>query len=243
MTRAGGSGLGVRCVRLGHTYRIDGADVPALSEVDLTVEPGQSVAILGPSGSGKSTLLALLAGLRRPTTGQLFIGADEITSMNERELLDLRGRCIGVVVQNPARNVLPYGSAQDNIRFARRSVPRYRRHALPEPIDLLTRLGLAELAGQPVGRMSGGEQQRVSVALGMAAAPGLLLADEPTSQLDTANRDRVVTLLQRVGAEFGATVIVVTHDPEVAASLDRAVTILDGRLHIERPTHHPGEAR
>jgi putative ABC transport system ATP-binding protein len=223
------SGLGVRCEQLRQVYVVDGAEVTALDDVDLTVRAGESVAILGPSGSGKSTLLTLLAGLCRPTAGRLFIGGDDTTHMNERELLTLRAQRIGVVVQGPGRNLLPYGTAEDNVRFAQRGVRGFRRAKLPEPRELLDGLGLGSIAGQRSGRLSGGEQQRLAVALAMANSPGLLLADEPTSQLDRPNRDRVVEMLRTVAARFGTTVVAVTHDADVAAALGRTVTIVEGR--------------
>ena len=223
------SGLGVRCDRLRHVYHLEGEEVVALEDIDLTVRAGESVALLGPSGSGKSTLLTLLAGLLRPTSGRLFVGGDDTTKMSERELLNLRAQRIGVVVQGPARNLLPYGTAEDNVRFGQRGVRGFRRADLPKPADLLAALDLSELSGQVVGRMSGGERQRLSVAVAMANAPGLLLADEPTSQLDRPNRERVVDMLRAVGAQFGTTVIAVTHDADVAQALGRTVTIVRGR--------------
>jgi ABC-type lipoprotein export system ATPase subunit len=223
------TGLAIYCEHLSHYYELDGYEVTALDNVEFSVSAGESVALLGPSGSGKSTLLSLLAGLLRPTSGQIYLGADDITVMSEPELLRLRGQRIGVVVQNPSRNLLPYGTAEQNISFAQRALRGYRRVDLLSPAELLAGLGLAELSGQRVSRMSGGEQQRLSVAVAMAGSPGLLLADEPTSQLDTANRDKVGDLLTRITASFGTTVVVVTHDPAVAAALGRSVTITEGR--------------
>ncbi len=223
------TGLAIHCQDLTHVYELDGQQMTALDNVEFTVAAGESVAVLGPSGSGKSTLLTLLAGLLRPTTGQIYLGADDIAVMSQSELLQLRGQRVGVVVQNPSRNLLPYGTAEQNITFAQKAIRGYRRAELQPPLDLLDRLGLAELAGQRVSAMSGGEQQRLSVAVGMAGSPGLLLADEPTSQLDTGNRDRVVELLARITESFGTTVVVVTHDPAVAAALGRTVTITEGR--------------
>lgn len=222
------TGLSIQCRNLTHIYQLDGQQVTALDNVEFTVAAGESVALLGPSGSGKSTLLALLAGLLRPTNGQIYLAADDTTLMSERELLQLRGQRVGVVVQNPARNLLPYGTAEQNISFAQRALRGHRRSELRSPRELLGRLGLAQLSGQRVSAMSGGEQQRLSVAVGMAGSPGLLLADEPTSQLDTYNRDLVVELLARVGQSFGTTLVVVTHDPAVAAALGRTVTITEG---------------
>jgi putative ABC transport system ATP-binding protein len=223
------TGLGVQCEQLHHVYHLDDEDVLALDDVDLTVRAGESVALLGPSGSGKSTLLLLLAGLLRPTSGRLYIGGDDTTTMSERELLTLRAQRIGVVVQGPARNLLPYGTAEDNVLFAQRGVRGFRRSDLPTPEELLARLDLSDLAGQVVGRLSGGEQQRLAVALAMSGAPGLLLADEPTSQLDLDNRGRVVQMLATIGERFGTTVVAVTHDADVAEALGRTVTIVAGR--------------
>jgi ABC-type lipoprotein export system ATPase subunit len=186
--------------------------------------------LFGPSGSGKSTLTALLAGLRRPTAGEVWVGDAELNAMTERDLLRLRGAQIGIVVQNPARSLLPYGTAEDNIRFAQHSAAARDRAGLPEPGELLAALGLGHLAGQRAGRLSGGEQQRLSVVVAMARLPRLLLADEPTSQLDAVNRDLVVELFGRVIGEFGATVVVVTHDPVVADNMHRRITLHDGRV-------------
>ncbi|MDQ1742196.1 MAG: putative transport system ATP-binding protein [Pseudonocardiales bacterium] len=223
------TGLAIHCENLSHYYELDGEEVLALDNVEFSVSAGESVALLGPSGSGKSTLLSLLAGLLRPTSGQIYLGPDDITVMSEPELLQLRGQRIGVVVQNPSRNLLPYGTAEQNISFAQRALRGYRRIDLQSPAELLAALGLSELGGQRVSRLSGGEQQRLSVAVAMAGSPGLLLADEPTSQLDTANRDLVGELLRRITSSFGTTVVVVTHDPAVAAALGRSVTITEGR--------------
>ena len=223
------TGISVACHDVHHVYRIDGEDVVALDHVDLTVRAGESVALLGPSGSGKSTLLTLLAGLLRPTSGRLYIGGEDITRMTERELLVLRAQRVGVVVQGPARNLLPYGTAEDNIVFAQRSVRGSRRADLPTASELLSALDLGDLAGQVAGRLSGGESQRLALAVALASAPGLLLADEPTSQLDRPNRDRVVEMMRLVTSRFGTTLVAVTHDADVASALGRTVTIVAGR--------------
>jgi putative ABC transport system ATP-binding protein len=226
----GRGGIDVRCVGVNQVFELDGEQVVALVDVDLHISAGQSVALFGPSGSGKSTLTALLAGLRRPSSGHVWLGHDELSARPERQLLRIRGRRIGVVVQNPSRSLLPYGTAEDNILFAQRAVDRSRRREIVAPITLLHQLGLAELAGQRAGRLSGGEQQRLSIAVAMAGSPQLLLADEPTSQLDRYNRDLVVELLAYVVAQFGTTVVVVTHDPVVADAMHRRVTLAEGRV-------------
>jgi len=226
------SGVTVQCTGLLQVYRIEGEEVTALDDIDLDVAGGERIAICGPSGSGKSTLTSILAGLRRPTAGRVRVGADELTAMSERQLLHWRGRGIGVVLQNPNRSILPYASAEQNVQFARRSRPR--TDTFRPARELLSELGLAELAGFRVGRLSGGEQQRVSVAVAMATEPQLLVADEPTSQLDAVNRDRVVDLLLRVNQRFGTTLVVVTHDQAVAGRLPRQVTLAEGRVVAER---------
>jgi len=223
------TGLAVSCRGLRHVYHLDGEEVVALEHVDLTVRAGESVALLGPSGSGKSTLLNLLAGLLRPTAGRLYVGGEDTTRMTERELLGLRAQRVGVVVQGPSWNLLPYGTAEDNIAFAQKAVRGSRRADLPTPAALLDQLDLGDLAGHVVGRMSGGEAQRLAVAVALAGAPGLLLADEPTSQLDRPNRDRVVEMLRTVTRRFGTTLVAVTHDADVAQALGRTVTIAGGR--------------
>ncbi len=222
------TGLALHCQDLHHVYSAETGDTVALDAITLTVRAGETVAVLGPSGSGKSTLLAVVAGLLRPTAGQVYVGGDDMTLMSERELLAFRALRLGVVVQDPARNLLPYGTAEDNVRFAQRGIRGFRRASLPRPGELLDALGMAHLSGRPVGAFSGGEQQRLAVVMGMAGSPGLLLVDEPTSQLDATNRDAVVELIDVIGHRFGTTVLVVTHDAEVAERLGRTITITQG---------------
>jgi len=223
-------GVDVRCTDVGHVYEVDGEQVVALVDVQVWIASGERVALFGPSGSGKSTLVALLAGLRRATAGEIQIGDTALSGLSERQLLRLRGRQVGVVLQNPSRSLLPYGTAEDNVRFARRALPARARRELGPPRALLSQLGLEHLARAQTAKLSGGEQQRLSVAVAMATAPQLLLADEPTSQLDGHNRDLVVDLITRVTEEFGTTVAVVTHDPQVADAMHRRITVSEGRV-------------
>jgi ABC-type lipoprotein export system ATPase subunit len=223
------TGLDVRVQAVTMVYTVDGEQVHALRGVDLEIAAGQSVALLGPSGSGKSSLLTLLAGLQRPTAGRLLVGDHDVGGMSERALLALRASEVGVVVQGPARNLLPYASAEDNIRFAQRAVPRQRRDRLHPPAALLESLGLGHVRRSRLGALSGGEQQRLSLAVGLASAPGLLLADEPTSQLDAENRGHVVDMLT-AAADAGTTIVVVTHDEHVASQVSRSVHLRDGEV-------------
>jgi ABC-type lipoprotein export system ATPase subunit len=223
------TGLDVRVEALEMVYEVDGEQVRALRGVDLEIAAGSSVALLGPSGSGKSSLLTLLAGLQKPTSGRVLIGGQDVSAMSERALLVLRAREVGVVVQGPARNLLPYANAEDNVRFAQRAVPRDRRDRLRPPAELLEQLGLGHVRRSRLGALSGGEQQRLSLAVGLAGAPGLLLADEPTSQLDAVNRAHVVEMLITAAAG-GTTIVVVTHDEHIASQVDRAMYLRDGEM-------------
>lgn len=231
MTRP--AGLAVRCEELVHIYRTGDLDVVAVRGVDLVIEPGERVALLGPSGSGKSTLLGMLGGLIPASAGQVWIGDTSLGGLSESALLRLRSQRVGFVLQGAARNLLPYGTPVDNIRFAHRSVPRSRRRALIEPHELLDSLGLSAVADRPIPLLAGGEQQRVALAVAVANGPGLLLADEPTSQLDHEGREAVLDLLDVVNERFGTTIVVVTHDAEVGARLGRAVSLRYGRIGLE----------
>jgi len=222
-------GVPVRCQGVSQVYSLDGEDVVALDDVSFEVRPAERVALFGPSGSGKSTLMALLAGLRRPTQGDVWVADHNLSAMSERAILRVRGQLIGIVVQNPSRSLLRYGTAEDNIRFARRARGG-KKTRQSDPRVLLAQLGLEPLAGRTVSGMSGGEQQRLSIAVAVATGPGLLLADEPTSQLDSTNRDRTVAVFDRVAEEFGTTTIVITHDPAVADALDRRITLSEGHI-------------
>jgi ABC-type lipoprotein export system ATPase subunit len=219
------AGLAVRVEDLRHEYDADGERVTALAGVSFSVAAGERLTVVGPSGSGKSTLLTVLAGLQRPTSGRVLIGDDDITMLPERELVALRRRAVSVVVQDPRRNLLPYGTAVDNVRFAQR--PAGRRGQRRDPLQLLRSLGLQGVAGERVDRLSGGERQRVAIAAGLALDPDVLLVDEPTSALDARSRDEVLDLLERVAREAGATLIAITHDRVVADRLG-GVLVLDG---------------
>ncbi|MEU8249430.1 ATP-binding cassette domain-containing protein [Nonomuraea sp. NPDC048916] len=219
----------VRCDGIVQIYTAQDVEVVALRDVDLVIEPGETVALLGPSGAGKSTLLWLLAGLLRPSAGRLWLDGVEVGRLDQRRLDRLRAAHIGMVLQNPARNVIGYLTAAQNVAFAQRAVRTDRRRVR----DLLARVGLDGADGRPAGRMSGGEQQRLAVAVALANAPRLLLADEPTSQLDTASGGRVIDLIKGAAERDGTTAVVVTHDLAVGEALSRTVTIRDGRVGAE----------
>ena len=227
-------GLGVTCRGLVYIYRLERDDVVALSGVDLDIAPGESVALLGPSGSGKSTLLSLLAGLLPPAAGRLVVGPHDLARATQAELQLLRATDVGVVLQGASRNLLPYLTAEQNVHFAQRGTPADRRERLPAPRDVLAMVGLSARgrSRQRPQRLSPGERQRLALAVGLAARPGLLLADEPTSQLDATARDEVLAALD-AARQAGTTVVLVTHDPDVGRRMGRTVTIRDGRVGAE----------
>jgi ABC-type lipoprotein export system ATPase subunit len=227
-------GLGVRCQGVVHLYRtFEGHDVVALRGVDLEIAPGERVAFLGPSGSGKSTLLTLLGGIQRPSAGRIFLGDEEISRMGERYLARIRSRQVSTMLQGATRNLLSYATGRQNIAFARLSMGSEERHEAMLDTELLQRVGLEEQADQVVSTMSGGQRQRLALACSVATAPRLLLADEPTSQLSHEDRDHVLHLIHSLGDDFGTTIVVVTHQPEVAGTFPRTVTMKGGRVGAE----------
>jgi putative ABC transport system ATP-binding protein len=213
-----------------HVYRSEGADVTALRGVDLEVARGETLALLGPSGSGKSTLLSLLAGLFRPTAGRLVVEGRDLVRAAERERAALRARDVGVVLQSPGRNLLPYANAFENLAFVQRASGRGRAARRRRARELLGLVGLADAGPKSMRALSGGEQQRLAVATALCNEPRLLLADEPTSQLDEDNSGRVAELLRAVNRQLGTTVVVVTHDPTVGAVMERTLTLAAGRV-------------
>ena len=228
------TGVAVRCVNVVQIYTTAGGhDVVALRGVDLDIRPGEQVALLGPSGSGKSTLLSLFGGVLRPSAGKVLLDGHDIARISESELGRLRSGKVASLLQGASRNLLPYATPEDNIGFARRALPAAVRRRLPSAAELLDLLGMADLAGARVARMSGGERQRVAFAATVSSGAGLLLADEPTSQLSHDDRDAMLELIHLVSREFGTTVVLVTHDPEVAAAMPRSVTIRNGRIGSE----------
>jgi putative ABC transport system ATP-binding protein len=225
-------GLDAHMSALVHLYESESAQVVALRGVDLDIDAGEMVALLGPSGTGKSTLLKLLGGLIQPTAGRIVVGGRDLQGLSQGELRLLRATEIGMVLQDAGTNLLAYATREQNVWFAQIGARR-ARHRVQDPAAVLDQLDLGPLAGQRVNHLSGGEQQLVALAVGVAASPNLLLVDEPTSQLDTEGRDAAVALLRAINERLGSTIVIVTHDPEVASAIARTVTIRDGRVGAE----------
>jgi putative ABC transport system ATP-binding protein len=227
-------GVGVRCQGVVHLYRtFEGHDVVALQGVDLDIDAGERVAFLGPSGSGKSTLLTLLGGIQKPSAGRIFLGEDEISRLGERFLARIRARRVSTMLQGSTRNLLPYATALQNLGFARLALSSSERREVVPVLDLLGKVGLEQQADQVVSTLSGGQRQRLALACAVATMPQLLLADEPTSQLSHEDRDHVIELIHELGDDLGTTIVVVTHQPEVAATFPRTVTMKGGRVGAE----------
>jgi ABC-type lipoprotein export system ATPase subunit len=221
------------CDNLVRVYRTEGVEVQALQGLDLTVDQGELLAVVGASGSGKSTLLGILSGLDLPTAGRARVARHDLLAMKRRERLDYRRRTVGFVWQQTARNLLPYLTALENVTmpmgYAR--VPRARR--AERAVELLGTFGVADCRDRRPGELSGGQQQRVAIAVAVANTPRVLFADEPTGELDTASGEEVFAALRHANAELGVTVLIVTHDPAVSEQVGRTVRIRDGRTATE----------
>jgi putative ABC transport system ATP-binding protein len=208
-------------------YGTGASRVSALRSIDLTVERGAFVAIMGPSGCGKSTLLNVLAGLDRPTAGEVWLDGERIDELGEADLARLRRRKVGFVFQS--FNLIPTLSAGENVELPLRLAGRRRRDARRTADRLLADLGVEDRRNTAPAVLSGGEQQRVALARALANAPDIVFADEPTGNLDSAAAKDVLGLLRSV-RERGQTLLVVTHDARVAAAADRIITLRDGRV-------------
>jgi putative ABC transport system ATP-binding protein len=226
-----GQPVGLRLDGVTRSYRMGEVTLDAVKDVSLEIAPGDFVAVVGPSGCGKSTLLGLLGGLDRPTTGHVYAAGAALDQLPEPDLADYRLQRVGTIFQT--FNLLPSMTAEDNVAMplALAGVPTAARRSRAR--RLLEQVGLGARARFRPGRLSGGEQQRVAVARALAGRPGLILADEPTGNLDSANGAQVLGLLQDLHRR-GATVVLVTHDPEVAAGADRVIKMRDGRVVVNK---------
>jgi len=218
----------VRTVNLTRRYEMGDAFVDALQGVDLTIARAEFVALVGPSGSGKSTVLNLIGGLDRPTSGQVWINGTELSASDERTLTRHRREHVGFVFQS--FNLLPRLTAEENVALPLMfgSIPEKERRARAR--SLLGRVSLEQRLDHRPTQLSGGEQQRVAIARALIGQPALLLADEPTGNLDTGTGAEIMALLRKLNQEQDLTLLVVTHDAEVAAFADRVVKLRDGRV-------------
>ncbi|GII27147.1 ABC transporter ATP-binding protein [Planotetraspora mira] len=236
-----GENAHILCDNLVRIYKTEGSsrgsdrsaavEVVALQGLDLLIDKGELIAIVGASGSGKSTLLNVLSGLDIPTAGLARVAGMDLLSMTSRDRLRFRRSIVGFIWQQTARNLLPYLTARENVtlpmRLAGRKVDKARAG------DLLELLGVAECAARRPGELSGGQQQRVAIAVALANSPEVILADEPTGELDSDTSEDVFAALRGANRELGVTCVIVTHDPTVSEQVDRTIGIRDGRTSSE----------
>lgn len=223
----------VVCSGLYKIYKVADLEVVALRGLELNVKPGEIIAVVGASGSGKSTLLNILAGYDTPSAGTVRVGGYDLLNMTDREVVEYRRREVGFIWQETSRNLFPYLTAIENVELPMvlTGVPAKERSERAK--ELLSLVGLSQRSEHTQSELSGGEQQRVSIAVALANRPPLLLADEPTGELDDETSAAVLDLLNRVNRELGTTIIVVTHDPAIATSVGRAIAIRDGKTSTE----------
>jgi putative ABC transport system ATP-binding protein len=217
----------IEAIDLTRSLPLGGESVPILKGVSFDVEPGEWIALTGPSGSGKSTLLGILAGLDSPTSGRIVVGGTDITRLGEGAMARLRNEKIGVVFQS--FNLIGSLTAQENVEaplHVRSSGSRAREAAR----EMLALVGLTDRLGHRPHQLSGGQQQRVAIARALVTRPSLLIADEPTGNLDSATGTQVLELLEALRRDLRFTVVVATHDPEVASRADRNLHMIDGLL-------------
>jgi putative ABC transport system ATP-binding protein len=224
----------IRCTGLVRIFTALGVEVQALQGLDLVVARGEMVALIGASGSGKSTLLGILAGLDAPTAGSARVAGHDLVGMGRREALAYRRRTVGFVGQQTARNLIPYLDARENVALAHSVagvVPRADRAR--QTGELLDAFGVGDVAGRRPAELSGGQRQRVALAVALANRPRVLLADEPTGELDESTSADVLAAMEDANRATGVTTLIVTHDPAVAEHVGRTVLIRDGRTSTE----------
>lgn len=223
----------IECENLVKIYKTRDVEVLALQGLELRVDRGELMAIIGNSGSGKSTFLNMIGGLDRPSAGRLMVDGKNLFKMSDRELVDYKRRTVGFVWQNNARNLVPYLTAWQNVQMPmlfESSSKKKKARAL----ELLEMVGMAHKKDSKLNQLSGGEQQRIAVAIALSNNPKLLLADEPTGSVDAKTGAYILDLLRTINRETGLTIVIVTHDPLLAKKVNRVVAIRDGKISSER---------
>ncbi|PWV87839.1 ABC-type lipoprotein export system ATPase subunit [Paenibacillus cellulosilyticus] len=230
----------IECEGLVKIYKSDDLEVVALQGLNLKVEDGEMMAIIGNSGSGKSTLLNILGGLDRPSAGSVKVGEWDLLKITEEQIVEYKRDTVGFIWQNNARNLLPYLSALENVEMPMMLAGRMDRKYAKQ---LLEWVGLKERMHNKLHQLSGGEQQRVAMAIALSNRPKMLLADEPTGSVDTRTSDMIMDIFRRMNRELGVTIVIVTHDLSLASKVDRVVAIRDGMTSTEfiKRNHHLDE--
>jgi ABC-type lipoprotein export system ATPase subunit len=226
-------GDAIVCENVVKIYKVADLEVVALQGLDLLVEEGELIAIVGASGSGKSTLQNILGGVDLPTAGRVEVAGRELVTLTEHDRTLYRRRVVGFVWQQTARNLLPYLTAAENVELPMTLEGVERRARRQRVAELLELVGLGARADHRPDALSGGEQQRVAVAIALANGPSVLLADEPTGELDSDNANQLFETMRAVNRELGVTIVVFTHDPLVSEQVQRTIGIRDGRTATE----------
>jgi ABC-type lipoprotein export system ATPase subunit len=226
----------ITCEGLVKIYKTDEVEVVALQGLNLTVERGEMMAIIGNSGSGKSTFMNILGGLDRPSAGTVRVGDWDLLKISDEQLVEYKRSTVGFVWQNNARNLLPYLTALENVEMPMMLGGKLDRAYAKQ---LLEWVGLKERMNNKLHQLSGGEQQRVAIAISLSNRPKLLLADEPTGSVDSATSDRIMDIFRTFNRELGVTIVIVTHDLELAGKVDRVVAIRDGLTSTEFIKRNP----
>ncbi len=221
----------VRCENLVKIYKTTDVEVMALQGLDLEVDRGELMGIVGASGSGKSTLLNMLGALDKPSAGSLFVDGKDLLKFDEKDLIKYKRETVGFVWQNNARNLIPYLTAIQNVEMPLLLSGHKNRQERAR--ELLEMVGLGDRRNSLLGQLSGGEQQRVAIAIALSNNPSLLLADEPTGAVDTKTAAMVLDVFRDLNRQTGVTIIIVTHDTNLSKSIDRVVAIRDGRTSTE----------
>ncbi len=221
----------IQCDNLVKIYKVDeDLEVMALQGLDLRVEKGEIMGIIGNSGSGKSTLLNMLGGLDRPTAGKLIVDGKDLLRISDKELVKYKLETVGFVWQNNARNLIPYLTAIENVELPMLLKGRHKRERAKE---LLEMVGMGHRMNSRLNMLSGGEQQRVAIAISLANNPSLLLADEPTGSVDNRTADIILDVFRELNRNLGVTIVIVTHDQHLTKKMDRVVAIRDGKTSSE----------
>ena len=221
----------IHCENLVKIYKVADIEVFALQGLDLTIEHGECTAIIGASGSGKSTLMNVLGGLDRPSAGTALVEGQDLLKLNDAQLDKYRRDKVGFMWQQVSRNLLPYMTAEENVETPMLLSGRRNRSKIAR--ELLARVGLDNRRSHKLSQLSGGEQQRVAIAVALSNSPRLLLADEPTGELDTQTSRRIFALFRELAEKDGITVLIVSHDAKIAEEVGRVVAIRDGKTSSE----------
>lgn len=224
----------IRCDSLVKIYKSEDVEVMALQGLDLEIKKGELMAVIGKSGSGKSTLMNMIGGLERPSAGKLYIDGKDLFTLSDNEMVEYRNRTVGFVWQKSSRNLVPYMTAVENIEvpmyFTKKSPEEMRKKAL----ELIEKVGMLHKKDSYPEQMSGGEQQRIAIAVALANEPDILLADEPTGAVDSKTSNKIQDLFCTLNKELGITIIIVTHDISLANKVNRVVMISDGKISTEK---------